>query len=242
MEMSIEPALAARHDMAKAGVPMRGILRHAGARLVGPGGYYNAGNALGLAAGIAVAVSALPEGGMDIGGVLGATLAYLGGNPTALALTCATAIFFWSGECYHRAWANGFPPIEALNRRGDFLSGVGALILGLALFSLGQPVLAATAGLLHALGKFGSARHWRPMPGWRSDWPNFWRTLVPVSRVPAILASIFGLADVLATRTADTPSSAWLMPLVFLGCYALWCRADLMLFEWPAKPAEPDQA
>ena len=53
-----------------------------------------------------------------------------GGDPSALALTGATAIFFWSGECYHRAWANGFPPIEALNRRGDFLSGVGALMLG----------------------------------------------------------------------------------------------------------------
>ena len=240
--MSIEPTLVARHDMAAAGATMRGILRQAGARLVGPGGYYNAGNALGLAAGIAVAISALPEGGMGVGGALGATLAYLGGDPTALALTGATAIFFWSGECYHRAWANGFPPIEALNRRGDFLSGIGALILGLALLSLGQPVLAATAGLLHALGKFGSARHWRPMPGWQGDWPNFYRTLVLVSRVPAILATIFGLIDVLATRTAGTPSSAWLMPLVFLGCYAFWCRADLMLFDWPAKAAEPAQA
>jgi len=114
---------------------MRGILRQAGARLVGPGGYYNAG----LAAGIAVAISALPEGGMGVGGVLGATLAHLGGDPTALALTGATAIFFWSGECYHRAWANGFPPIETLNRRSDFLSGIGALVLGVALLSLGQP-------------------------------------------------------------------------------------------------------
>ena len=31
----------------------------------------------------------------------------------------------------------------------------------------------------------------------------------------------------------------WLMPLALLGCYALWCRADLMLFDWPAKAAEP---
>ena len=181
---SIEPTLVARHGMAAAGAIMRGILRQAGARLVGPGGYYNAGNALGLAAGIAVAISAIPEGGMGVGGVLGATLAHLGGDPTALALTGATAIFFWSGECYHRAWANGFPPIEALNRRGDFLSGIGALILGLALLSLGQPVLAATAGLLHALGKFGSARHWRPLPGWQGDWPNFYRTLVLVEPRP----------------------------------------------------------
>ena len=76
--MSIEPTLVARHDMAAAGATVRGILRQAGARLVGPGGYYNAGNALGLAAGIAVAISALPEGGMGVGGVLGATLATSG--------------------------------------------------------------------------------------------------------------------------------------------------------------------
>ncbi|MFO1143925.1 MAG: hypothetical protein U1E59_16410 [Amaricoccus sp.] len=236
--MSINPNVAARPE-SSAGAIIKGLLRQAGARLVGPGGYYNAGNALGLTAGIAVAISALPEGGADLGGVFGATLSYLGGDPSALALTGATAIFFWSGECYHRAWANGFPPIEALNRRGDFLSGIGALILGIALLSLGQPVLAITSGLLHALGKFGSARHWHPVPGWQHDWPNFWRTLVLFSRVPAILATIFGLIDVLATRTAGTPASAWLMPLVFLGCYAFWCRADLMLFDWPARSADP---
>ena len=32
------------------------------------------------------------------------------------------------------------------------------------------------------------------------------------------------------------------MPRVFLGCYAFWCRADLMLFDWPAKAAEPARA
>ena len=28
------------------------------------------------------------------------------------------------------------------------------------------------------------------------------------------------------------------MPLVFLGCYAFWCRPDLMLFDSPAKAAQ----
>lgn len=237
--MSIDHTLPAQHDaLARAATAVRGALRQTGARLVGPGGYYNAGNALGLFAGIALQVSALPEG-MGLGGAVGATLAYLGGDPSALALTSATAIFFWSGEAYHRAWAHGAPPIEALNRRGDFLSGIGALLLGLALLSLGQVALAVTSGLLHALGKFGSARHWQPMPGWHRDWPNFYRSLVLASRIPAILATLLGLLDVFTTTNA--PASAWVMPLVFLGCYAFWCRADLMLLEWPAK-SEPAQA
>ena len=41
--MSIEPTLVARHDMAAAGATMRGILRQAGARLVGPGGFVMCG-------------------------------------------------------------------------------------------------------------------------------------------------------------------------------------------------------
>ena len=49
--------------------------------------------------------------------------------------------------------AQGAPPDPTLNRRGDLLSAVGALLLGLALLSLGQWMLAATAGLMHALGK-----------------------------------------------------------------------------------------
>ena len=65
-------------------------------------------------------------------------------------------IFFWSGDDL-RAWAGGFPPNARLNRRGDLLSAFGALMLGLGLFLLGQPLLAATAGLLHAAGKSGSA-------------------------------------------------------------------------------------
>ena len=163
-------------------------------------------------------------------------LDYLGGNAGAMALTVATAVFFWSGEAYHRAWANGAPPNEVLNRRGDVLSGVGALVLGIALLSLGQVMLAATAGLLHAAGKFGSAYKWRPMPGWPSTWPDLFRTAVLASRVPALLAALIDLMDVVATADGGTPWSAYLTPLTLLVCYALWCKADLMLFCPPAKP------
>jgi hypothetical protein len=120
------------------------------------------------------------------------------------------------------------------------LSGVGVLVLFLALLSLGQVMLAVTAGLLHALGKFGSAAKWRPVPGWRASWPDFFRTAVLVSRVPAILAAALDLARVAATSGAATPASVWMTPLTLLVCYALWCKADLMLFR-ASRPA-PVQA
>ena len=80
------------------------------ARLVGPGGYYNAGNAFGLVMGIALQVSTAPADGGAGSTVLGAMRDYLAGNAGAVALTAATAVFFVSGEAYHRAWAQGAPP------------------------------------------------------------------------------------------------------------------------------------
>ena len=108
---------------------------------------------------------------MQAGGAEGPTLGsgaraaydHLAGSASALSVTAAMLVFFWSGEVYLRAWARGFPPDARLNRRGDLLSGWGALLLGLGLFLIGQPVLAATAGLLHAIGKFGSTLH-GPLP------------------------------------------------------------------------------
>ena len=212
-------------------------LHQAAARLTGPGGYYNIGNAFGLGMGIALQASNTPADHAGMQAATDAAMTYLAGNPAATALTLGTAVFFWSGEMYHRAWANGAPPDPALNRRGDLLSGVGALILFVALLSLGHVMLAVTAGLLHAAGKFGSAWKWRPLPGWRSTWPDFFRTAVLASRVPAILASSFDLIRVASHADAATPASAWLTPLALLVCYALWCKADLMLFRASAKPA-----
>lgn len=215
----------------------QGALRQAAMRLSGPGGYYNIGNAFGLTMGVALQMSAAPAGGAGMHAAADAAMTYLAGNTAAMALTVGTAVFFWSGEMYHRAWANGAPPDPALNRRGDFLSGVGAMILFVALLSLGHVMLAATAGLLHALGKFGSAWKWRPIPGWRPEWPDFFRTAVLASRVPAILATALDLMRVAASADAGTPASAWMTPLSLLVCYLVWCKADLLLYRASARPA-----
>ncbi|MER9937628.1 hypothetical protein [Mesorhizobium sp. M0088] len=112
-----------------------------------------------------------------------ALLDYFVGSIAALSLTLATLVFFWSGEIYCRAWARKPSPDVSLNRLGDMTSGVGAIGLGIALFLFGEPVLAATSGLLHALGKFGSAfEDGKPLPGWPANWPNPFRSAVPECR------------------------------------------------------------
>jgi hypothetical protein len=211
------------------------------ARLAGPGGYYNIGNAIGLAMGIALqAASIAGRDGAGVYAVAAGAADNLAGNAAAVALTAATLVFFWSGEVYHRAWARGFPPDAALNRRGDLLSGVGSVALGLALLGFGEPLLAAFSGLLHALGKFGSAfaRAGQRLPGWPAGWPDAFRTAVLVSRLPAMLAALVQLALVLSVpAAAEWP--ALLPPLTLLVCYLLWARADLLLFGSAADDAAP---
>ena len=88
----------------------------------GPGGYYNIGNALALATGIGVQIAAVYDpGGHERGAISGGRAELLVGSPGATALTLAIAIFFVSGEMYHRAWARGFPPDRRGNWWGDFL-------------------------------------------------------------------------------------------------------------------------
>ena len=108
----------------------------------------------------------------------------------------------------------------------------------MALLSLGQVWLAATAGLLHAIGKFGSACRWRPLPGWRADWPDFYRSVVLASRVPAILARAIDLAR---SRPADAPWIDLLTPLTLLVCYAVWSSADLLLFRARSRRLSPPE-
>ena len=199
-------------------------------RLAGPGGYYNVGNALGLAGGVALSVAAA-------GGQEGPTLAtgvqaafdHLAGSASALSISIAMLIFFWSGEIYLRAWAGGFPPDARLNRQGDLLSGFGALMLGLGLLLLGQPLLAATAGLLHATGKFGSALQDHAAPVRRS-WPDPFRTVVLLSRVPALIMLLIQLATALASPYGPAPLAV-AAPALMIVCYLLWARADILLFR-----------
>ena len=69
-------------------------------------------------------------------------------------------VFYVSGESYHQAFAGPAAPDPSRLRTGDRLSGHGAVMLGLGLL-----FMAATAGALHAMGKYGSVvelpvAHW----------------------------------------------------------------------------------
>jgi hypothetical protein len=191
----------------------------------GPGGIYMAGNLLGLAAGIAVQLAHAADGG-----AARALAVYLAGDVSAFMLTLGTFVFFFSSESYHRAWQNGFPPDKRLTRLGDLLSAVGALALGAALLALGQPFLAATAGLLHAAGKFGSAVC-KADGASGTDWPWLFRASVLVSRVPAMLAALIELLGHLPALAHGGPTLPALMPATLLVCYMLWAKADLLLFR-----------
>ncbi len=184
-------------------------------RMQGPGGYYNIGNAISLIVGIATPIIA--------SGDVAAIGTFLAGSGSAIALTTATFVFFISGECYHRAWACGAPPDARLNRWGDTLSGMGAIALGIALFMLGQPVLAAFSGLLHALGKFGSA--WHGPRRSAAATPDLFRSAVLVSRIPAMIAAM------LALLAPQIDSAQMVVTLSLLISYFCWTKADLLLFR-----------
>jgi hypothetical protein len=189
-------------------------------RMRGPGGYYNLGNVIGLISGISLQIlhgqSSVAQTALD----------YLFGNASALWLTLATLIFMVSGEAYYRAWKNGFPPIAKLNWWGDFLSGFGALALGIALYLLGQPLLAATAGLLHAVGKFGSAFYVQKSE-LHLDWHKVFRWLVVFSRMPALGATAVALIYAIGLGSLE----AFGAPATLMVCYLLWLRADMLLLR-----------
>jgi len=184
-----------------------------------PGVLYNFGNVLGFAAGLAAAL--WPTGSSTAPSVVERTLQHLAGSHAALALTLATAIFFWGGLVYSRAWANGAPPDAALNRQGDLWSTAGAIFLAIGLFELGNPLLALSAGVLHAMGKLGSA--WGGgarlrFLGWSPLFGDLAKDLVLVSRVPAILSAAVGFAG------------DWLSASIIVCCLA-WARADWLLLS-----------
>lgn len=191
-------------------------------RLGGPGGYYNIGNVFGFLTGLWLQVFATKAT---------TVIGFLIGSPSAIALTVSMVIFFWSGELYHRAWLAEPAPDAGLNKQGDVFSGYGALALGIGLLFLGQPLLAATAGLLHAAGKFGSAYSQGYIaPFWPKHWPDMWRSAVIVSRVPAILAVLIELGYIWSSPD-QTNLPNLVGPISLLICYLLWARADMLLFR-----------
>jgi hypothetical protein len=187
-------------------------------RLTGPGGFYNLGNILGLAVGVGLQIRA---GSGAVG-----LVDFFVGSSSAVCLTLANLIFFISGECYHRAWAKGAPPDQNLNRRGDVLSGYGAILLGFALVLLGQPLLALFSGALHAGGKFGSALQ-SEFGLWPRHWPDPFRAVVLVSRVPAMTAAGLGVAH----WNPNMPMADLVALFGLLGSYLLWVIADLKLLR-----------
>jgi len=197
-------------------------------RVRGPGGLYNLGNALGLASGLALHVAVSLEVSTNAGLSHGASAVvdYFAGSAGAFSITIAMLIFFWSGERYHMAWANGAPPDPALNRLGDISSGVGALALGFGLFLLGQPLLAATAGLLHAIGKFGSALPAETLNRLPFS-PGAFRKSVVASRIPAIALVLIQVEEALVGDPAPPLAAS----ACLLLCYLLWLKADVALFR-----------
>jgi hypothetical protein len=197
-------------------------------RLNGPGGLYNLGNALGFGAGLVVTFLIAKESTDSFSNVLSTGMRYVAGSPAAVALAIATAIFFWSGEAYHRAWSNGYPPDQKLTQLGDLSSGFGAIALGAGLYLLSNPFLAATSGALHAAGKFGSALGARgelSFPWRKLDASAPCRNVVLMSRVPAIVATT---ADFFSAKARADGVFAF-NALAMLACYLIWASADSML-------------
>ncbi len=198
-------------------------------RLHGPGGFYNLGNAFGLLTGLLLHAAHMSSGSQRSTESFYVVFDYLAGSVSSLALTLSMIVFFWSGELYYRAWSRGFPPEPGLNRAGDLWSCWGALALGVGLLLLNQPVLALTAGLLHALGKYGSAKSLPAIKGWPETWPDCWRTIVLASRVPALMAVLIEMT--LYTMKGDLLTVSGFGPMTLLVCYLLWLKADLLLLS-----------
>lgn len=193
------------------------------ARLRGPGGMYNLGNAIALAAGLGLQLAAIQPGT----GIGAAIYAYFFGSPGATWLSIAILIFLVSGEVYHRAWINGAPPLTHLNRIGDMLSALAAIALSLALLKFGDVGLAIVSGTCLFGGKIGTAilPEDPSAPAGRNRWSAIFRSMVLASRVPAIAALSI---EIFSAFAIAAPGSAF-APALMVLCYAIWFRADLML-------------
>ena len=196
-------------------------------RLNGPGGLYNFGNGLGFGAGLCVtflvathrrtASRKFCRSECDICGKSGRRCA--GDRNSDLLLE-------------RRSLSSGL--VERISARSEIdgasrcLSGFGAIGLGAGLYLLSNPFLAATSGLLHAAGKFGSAFGVRGellLLGRKIDASALCRNIVLTSRFPAIIATI---ADLLSTKAHDDRVFAF-NAVAMLACYVIWATANSML-------------
>lgn len=199
-------------------------------RFDGPGGYYNAGNLLGLATALTVevvaAVTSHANSPQDL------IYAYFLGSPSALALTIATGIFLVSGETYHRAWAGRSVPDVNLNRIADLLSVGGASALSASLIFAGQLPLAIASGVMIIGGKLGSAitcDDRTRLRYWPKQWIDPFRGAVLAGRAPGLIAAVLDLVRHLLGDPAGVAMFSVFPYAMLVICYLLWIKADLLL-------------
>ena len=199
-------------------------------QLSSPGALYNFGNLLGLLAGLAVSVAGATFAVNAANSIADLTIGYFIGNRAALLTTVATIIFFASGNAYDRGLASGQGPF-----RGDLLSGVGAMVLGAALMALGSPILAATSGLLHDAGKFGSAAAARgPHATRQTVRLDLFRWAVLASRAPGLIVAA---SQIFEQTLNNTRPLNFVLPATMLACYSLWSLADITLLQPWSRPS-----
>lgn len=193
-------------------------------RIAGPGAIYNAGNLLALFGGMAVYWQQAP----DQSSIQSAIYQYLMGSPDAAWLSLSMMIFLVSGEIYHRAYRSMSEVSETVLQWADFISGLAAIALTIALVHLGDIVLALAAGGLLAGGKLGSAV--LPMFGrvHTARIASWLRWAVVASRLPSILSLLMTIYLVLQT---NQPWEAAALPAIMTISFLLWLLADLCLMR-----------
>lgn len=191
-------------------------------RLSGPGGLYNAGNVIALVAGFAFSPSVIAG---DLG-LLGALQAHLLGSSEAAWLTAAMITFIIAGEIYHRAQHT--PDTPNLLAWADFVAGLAAVLLTVALIQLGETLLCLIGGFMLIAGKLGSAA--LPLMGVHAvrRFDLSLRLLVLASRVPTIMALFLPILTI--WQSAASLSTVYL-PAIMIACFILWIRADLLLLK-----------
>ena len=193
------------------------------ARVTGPGALYNLGNLIALTTGAGLAVWQL-RGQMD---AMSGLQEHLMGSAPAAWLTASILVFIISGEVYHAAHHGAAARQTRLLQWADFISGLAAIGLTIALIGFGDTAMAILAGVMLAGGKLGSAV--LPVIGGARLEPIL-RLAVLGSRAPSIAALVLSL-HAKSNLIAAPALAELLMPMVMIGCFLLWAWADLILLR-----------
>lgn len=198
-----------------------------------PGRLYNLGNLAGFFGGAGAAIATAPRDATG-SSALGQLENYAFGNTPALMLSLATLIFFVAGLAYTRAWHNDAAPDRKMSQVGDALSGIAAIAFGAGVALLGNPILAASGGAMHALGKFGSAFLVESKSGRMPNRLSYLcKQLVLLSRIPAICAAAVGLVQAEHGTTVQI-----ILSINVIFCCIVWAAADIRLLPPDATLAK----